>query len=70
MNQAAIMALGLATPFLLQRVGQRSLGLWLVINQTLGYLTLLDFGVIAMLPRKRVAVASGLPGPARQGGWP
>ncbi|MFN7983301.1 MAG: oligosaccharide flippase family protein [Vicinamibacterales bacterium] len=66
LNQAAIMALGLwLTPFLLQRVGQRSLGLWLVINQTLGYLTLLDFGVIAMLPRE-VAVASGLPEPARQ----
>lgn len=65
-NQAAIMALGLwLTPFLLQRVGQRSLGLWLVVNQTLGYLALLDFGVIAMLPRE-VAVASGLPEPTRQ----
>jgi len=65
-NQAAIMALGLwLTPFLLQRVGQRSLGLWLVVNQTLGYLTLLDFGVIAMLPRE-VAVASGLSEPTRQ----
>lgn len=64
-NQAAIMAVGLwLTPFLLQHVGQRSLGLWLVVNQTLGYLSLLDFGVIAMLPRE-VAVASGLSEPLR-----
>lgn len=47
------------TPFLLRRVGQHDLGLWLVGGQLIGYLGLLDFGVLAILPRE-VAHASGL----------
>ena len=38
-HQAAVILLGLwLTPFLLARVGQRELGLWLVAGQVLGYL--------------------------------
>ncbi len=58
-HQAAIIVAGLwLTPFLLQRLGQHDLGLWLVAGQLLGYLGLLDLGVIALLPRE-VASASG-----------
>jgi hypothetical protein len=46
------------TPFLLHRIGQHDLGLWLLANQILGYLLLLDFGVVAMLPRE-TAYATG-----------
>lgn len=61
-HQAAIILLGLwLTPFLLQRVGQREYGLWLVAGQLLGYLMLLDLGVLAILPRE-VASLSGQPG--------
>lgn len=59
-HQAALLVLGLwLTPFLLRRVGQHSLGLWLVVSQILGYLSLLDLGVLALLPRE-IATASGL----------
>src|SRR6185312_10472153 len=40
------------TPFLLHRLGQRDYGLWLVGTQMLGYLALLDVGVVALLPRE------------------
>lgn len=53
------------TPFLLHRVGQHELGLWLVGGQVIGYLGLLDLGVLAILPRE-VAHASGLPAESRQ----
>ena len=46
------------TPFLLRRIGQHDLGLWLVATQILGYLMLLDFGVVALLPRE-TAYATG-----------
>lgn len=46
------------TPFLLDRIGQHDYGLWLVATQIVGYLMLLDLGVIALLPRE-VAFASG-----------
>jgi O-antigen/teichoic acid export membrane protein len=46
------------TPFLLRRIGQHDLGLWLVATQILGYLMLLDFGVVALLPRE-AAYATG-----------
>lgn len=46
------------TPFLLHRIGQHDLGLWLLVNQILGYLMLLDFGVVALLPRE-AAYATG-----------
>jgi O-antigen/teichoic acid export membrane protein len=39
------------TPFLLQRTGQHDYGLWLVGTQVMAYLMLLDFGVVALLPR-------------------
>lgn len=46
------------TPFLLHRVGQHNYGLWLVGAQLLAYLALLDFGVVALLPRE-TAFATG-----------
>src|SRR6476469_654453 len=46
------------TPFLLRRIGQHDLGLWLVATQILGYLMLLDLGVVALLPRE-TAYATG-----------
>lgn len=52
-SQVVITVVGLwLTPFLLDRLGQRELGLWLVGTQLLGYLGLLDVGIIAMLPRE------------------
>jgi O-antigen/teichoic acid export membrane protein len=61
-HQAAVTITGLwLTPFLLHRVGQHQYGLWLVAGQLLAYLTLLDLGVIGILPRE-VAFASGQPG--------
>jgi O-antigen/teichoic acid export membrane protein len=67
-HQAAIIVAGLwLTPFLLQRLGQHDLGLWLVAGQLLGYLGLLDLGVIALLPRE-VASASGHDPDRRQSG--
>lgn len=46
------------TPFLLGRIGQHEYGLWLVTTQILGYLMLLDLGVVALLPRE-TAYATG-----------
>lgn len=64
-HQAALILVGLwLTPFLLRHVGQHALGLWLVVTQLLGYLALLDLGVLAILPRE-VAVASGAADGAR-----
>jgi O-antigen/teichoic acid export membrane protein len=40
------------TPFLLGRVGQHEYGLWLLGLQLVGYLQLLDFGVVGLLPRE------------------
>jgi O-antigen/teichoic acid export membrane protein len=58
-HQAVIILTGLwLTPFLLHRIGQYDLGLWMVAGQILGYLLLMDLGVIAILPRE-VAYASG-----------
>jgi O-antigen/teichoic acid export membrane protein len=52
-NQLLVMLAGLwLTPFLLGRVGQHDYGLWLVGGQVLAYLLLLDFGVVALLPRE------------------
>lgn len=48
----------LITPFLLRRVGQHDYGLWLVGAQVLAYLALMDFGLIALLPRE-TAFATG-----------
>lgn len=53
LNQFVMMLAGLwLTPFLLRRVGQSEYGLWLVGTQVLTYLTLMDLGVMALLPRE------------------
>ncbi len=46
------------TPFLLYRIGQHNYGLWLVGTQLMVYLSLLDLGIIALLPRE-TAFATG-----------
>lgn len=66
-HQIAIILIGLwLTPFLLHRVGQHEYGLWLVAGQLLGYLALLDLGVLAILPRE-VAALSGQTDKAKAG---
>jgi O-antigen/teichoic acid export membrane protein len=55
----AVTVVGLwLTPFLLTHIGQHDLGLWLMASQILGYLGLLDVGVVALLPRE-AAYATG-----------
>lgn len=44
------------TPFLLKHLGQHDYGLWLVGLQTLSYLVLMDFGIVALLPRETAYV--------------
>ncbi|MET0650791.1 MAG: oligosaccharide flippase family protein [Pyrinomonadaceae bacterium] len=57
-GQALVTLVGLlVTPFLLRRVGQQDYGLWLVGTQLMAYLMLLDFGVVALLPREAAAAA-------------
>jgi O-antigen/teichoic acid export membrane protein len=57
--QALVMVIGLwLTPFLLKHLGARDYGLWLIGLQILSYLMLMDFGVIALLPRE-TAYATG-----------
>jgi O-antigen/teichoic acid export membrane protein len=46
------------TPFLLGQIGTRDYGLWLITTQILGYLMLLDLGVVALAPRE-TAYATG-----------
>lgn len=61
-NQALITIVGLwLTPFLLRRVGQHDFSLWLVGAQLLAYLALMDFGIVALLPRA-TAYATGRAG--------
>jgi O-antigen/teichoic acid export membrane protein len=48
-------------PFYLGHIGQRDFGLWLVGTQLLTYLTLTDFGVVALLPQE-TAYATGRAG--------
>ena len=58
-NQALLMVAGLwLTPFLLNHIGQNDYGLWLVGTQIMFYLGLVDFGVVALLPRE-AAYATG-----------
>ena len=54
------------TPFLLRRLGPETLGLWLIAQQLLGYLMLMDLGVNAVLPRE-TAYAVGRAGGAATG---
>lgn len=61
-NQGLVMIAGLwLTPFLLHRIGQHDYGLWLVGVQILAYLSLMDFGIVALLPRA-TAYATGRTG--------
>jgi O-antigen/teichoic acid export membrane protein len=46
------------TPFLLGRIGTHDYGLWLITTQILGYLMLMDLGVVALAPRE-TAYATG-----------
>lgn len=58
-NQVLMTLTGLwLTPFLLARTGQHDYGLWLVGTQVLAYLMLMDFGIVALLPRE-TAFATG-----------
>lgn len=64
LNQAVVTLVGLwVTPFLFHRIGTGNYGLWLVAAQVTLYLTLMDFGVVTLLPRE-VAYITG-----RAGGW-
>jgi O-antigen/teichoic acid export membrane protein len=48
------------TKFFLRHLGQSTYGYWLIASQLLGYAALLDFGVVALLPREvAYAVGSG-----------
>jgi O-antigen/teichoic acid export membrane protein len=61
-NQVLVTIVGLwLTPFLLHRVGQHDYGLWFVGAQLLAYLGLMDFGIVALLPRA-TAYATGRAG--------
>jgi O-antigen/teichoic acid export membrane protein len=61
-NQVLLTVVGLwLTPFLLHRIGQHDYGLWLVGAQLLAYLSLMDFGIVALLPRA-TAYATGRAG--------
>jgi O-antigen/teichoic acid export membrane protein len=61
-NQALLTVVGLwLTTFLLTRLGQVDYGLWLLGTRILGYLLLLDIGVVALLPRE-TAFATGRAG--------
>lgn len=64
-HQIVVTVVGLfLTPFLLWRLGAHQYGLWLTGTQVIAYLTLLDLGVLAILPRE-TAYATG-----RAGGTP
>ena len=62
LNQAAVMLTGLwLARFYLKHLGQHDYGLWLAGSQLLAYLMLMDFGIVALLPRE-VAYATGRAG--------
>ncbi|MGH9370280.1 MAG: lipopolysaccharide biosynthesis protein [Vicinamibacterales bacterium] len=52
---AAVVGLWL-TPFFLRRLGADTYGLWLLGTQIIAYLLLMDFGVVALLPREAAYV--------------
>jgi O-antigen/teichoic acid export membrane protein len=61
-NQALLTLVALwLTPFLLHRIQQHDYGLWLLATQILAYLLLLDFGIVALIPRS-TAYATGRAG--------
>jgi O-antigen/teichoic acid export membrane protein len=54
------MVVGLVlTPFLIGSLGSHTYGLWLVALQLLGYMALLDIGVLALVPRETAATSGG-----------
>ncbi|MFL5353822.1 lipopolysaccharide biosynthesis protein [Archangium sp.] len=58
-HQLISMGVGLfLTPFLLKRLGSEQYGLWVIGFQLLGWLLLLDVGVVALVPRE-VASSTG-----------
>jgi len=60
--QALLMLVGLwLTPFLLKRIGQHDYGVWIIALQVLAYLSLVDIGVVILLPRE-IAYATGRAG--------
>ena len=67
LQQVAVLVTGLwLTPFLLNRLGQHDLGVWLMITQVIAYLGLLDLGVIGLLPRETASAVGrvGLDSPS------
>jgi O-antigen/teichoic acid export membrane protein len=59
--QAIVLVVGVVlTPILLGQLGAQAFGQWLVVGQVLGWLALLDLGVVMLLPRE-VALAAGDP---------
>ena len=59
LHTLVVLVVGLwLTPFLLQQLGSHDYGLWLLASQVLVYLALMDFGVVALVPRE-VAFAAG-----------
>ncbi|HEX8474140.1 MAG TPA: oligosaccharide flippase family protein [Pyrinomonadaceae bacterium] len=57
-NQVLVTVVGLwLTPFLLRHIEPQGYGLWLVGMQFMAYLMLLDFGVVALLPRETALMA-------------
>ncbi|QRN95957.1 lipopolysaccharide biosynthesis protein [Archangium violaceum] len=58
-HQLLSMGVGLyLTRFLLERLGSEQYGLWIVGMQLLGWLLLLDVGVVALVPRE-IAISTG-----------
>jgi O-antigen/teichoic acid export membrane protein len=47
------------TPFLIRRLGEADYGLWIAGTQIVAWLTVMDLGVIALIPRE-AAVATGI----------
>ncbi len=65
LHTLAVLVVGLwLTPFLLRQLGSHDYGLWLLASQVLVYLALMDFGVVALVPRE-VAFAVGQRAAAR-----
>ncbi len=59
LNQASVMIASLwLTRFVLAHIGQHGYGLWVSGTQLVSYLLLMDFGILALLPRE-VAYATG-----------
>lgn len=53
LNMFLVMISGLIlTPLFLKNIGSQAYGSWLLILQILGYLNLLDFGIVAIIPRE------------------